>query len=488
MFVVLHLADFALQAVLRTACDFAATASAPAALFTSNTKKSLVLALNETARAAGVTLGMTAPQALARCGALQIHTAQPDTETDAHAVLLAVGFTVSPSVELTASGVCTVGATGLTSVKLPQLAEAARARLGALGLAATAGIAPTPLLALYAARATTTVRVVATAEEFLPPLPLATIEPRAELAEILHAWGLRTLGDLTALARDDIGRRLGPEGLTLWDRARGGAARPLHLVAPPQTFFATKEFEEEISALEPLLFLLRRFLDRLVLELQAAGVVAAELELTLQLADDTAYQRSFRLPEPTGDAALLFRVLHTHLETLHTDTAIGGFTLRALPVRPLVRQAGLFETGLRDPHGFTETLARVASIVGADRVGTPQLADTHRPDAVSVTPPPSLVPPADTREPHAPLGLPLRRFRPTLAARLELTEGRPSYVWTERMEGAIAAHRGPWQSSGDWWQTDRAWRRAEWDIALAQGGAYRLLRVEQSWFIEGEYD
>ena len=56
------------------------------------------------------------------------------------------------------------------------------------------------------------------------------------------------------------------------------------------------------------------------------------------------------------------------------------------------------------------------------------------------------------------------------------------------MQGEIAAYFGPWRASGDWWQTDQAWRRTEWDIALATGGLYRLILVSDAYFLEGEYD
>ena len=63
MFAVLHIADFALHAVLRTEPGLAGK---PAALFVGTSKKSVVLAANPPARAVGVELGMTAPQAVAR--------------------------------------------------------------------------------------------------------------------------------------------------------------------------------------------------------------------------------------------------------------------------------------------------------------------------------------------------------------------------------------------------------------------------------------
>jgi protein ImuB len=543
VFAVLHIADFALHAVLRNEPD---VAHRPAALFTGTGKKSLVLAANPAARAAGVELGMTAPQAVARCPALVIRTPQPAAETEARAALVAVGFTLSPSIEDTAPGVCTIDLKGrdlvgsrtrksLASAQTMKgnepksddfgyIAQAAIGQLAQLGLPATAGLARTPLLALYAARAasshlsrspsektlttpsaertikrtrTTTetndcaadsVHIVTDEKNFLAPLPLAVADPPAELAAILADWGLRTLGDLTALPRDEIVRRFGAAGLALWQRAAGGSTRPLHPVAPPQTFAAAMEFEDEIETLEPLLFILRRFLDRLTLELLAAQLVAAELDLTLRLADDTRHARSFRLPEPTADAEILFRALHTHLESLQTASSISAIHLRLAPTRPLVRQQGLFETGLRDPHGFAETLARIVALVGSDRAGTPHLEDTHRPDAVKLTPPAAVIPPPASSPLHQRFGLPLRRFRPPLPARLEFTGSQPTYLWTENFHGALAATRGPWPSSGDWWQAGRAWRRTEWDIALVPGGLYRLLRVGDAWFIEGEYD
>ena len=523
MFAVLHIADFALYAVLRTEPD---TAGRAAALFSGTGKKSLVLAANSLARASGIESGMTTPQAVARCAALVIRSPNATAEAEARAALLAVGFTLSPAIEDTAPGVCTSDLKG-GSTRPEPLATAAVAQLQQLGLPATAGIARTPLLALYAARAITAnpaaasspgelwelvgtpppadllaeapapyftardhVLTVTDEETFLAPLPLAVADPSPELTAVFTQWGLRTLGDLTALPRDDIVRRFGAEGLALWNRAAGGDLRPLHLVAPTQSFRATMEFEEEIASLEPLLFLIRRFLDRLTLELRATQHVAAEIDLTLRLEDDTRYTRTFRLPEPTADPETLFRALHTHLESLRTAASIAALEISLTPTRPLVRQQGLFDTGLRDPHGFAETLARVAALIGADRLGTPQPATTHRPDAVTLTPPAAVIPPAADPPVHPPYGLPLRRFRPPLPATLEFAAPgqKPTYIFTPQFQGDIAAIRGPWRSSGDWWQSDRAWARTEWDIALVNGGLYRLLLIGEAWFVEGEYD
>jgi protein ImuB len=485
MFAVLRITDFALQAVVRHEPDHARQ---PAALFAATTRKSLVLVANSAARAAGVEVGMSASQAIARCPSLRIRTVQPEAEAEARAALLAVSFTLSPTVEATAPGISTIDLNGCERSTLPSAAHAAVATLHRLDLPATCGLATTPLLALYAARVAQPVLFVDDVPAFLAPLPLAAAEPTPELASILDQWGLHTLGDFTALPRDEIVRRFGTAGLALWQRALGGSLRPLHTVALPQTFSAALEFEDAIASLEPLLFRLRRLLDLLALELTASHYVAAAIDLDLTLEDETHHARSFRLPEPTADEELLFRALHTHLESLQTAAAITGLKLTLTPTRPLVRQQGLFDSGLRDPHGFAETLARAMALIGPDRVGTPQLDDTHRPDSFTLTPPAQVIPPPAAPAVHPPLGLPLRRYRPPLPARLELTAGRATYVWTALIHGEISAQRGPWPASGHWWQADRAWQRTEWDIALVGGGLYRLLQIGDAWFIEGEYD
>ncbi|MBI5688449.1 MAG: hypothetical protein HZC55_00005 [Verrucomicrobia bacterium] len=398
MFAVVLIPEFALQAVLRlgppsspvASSDSGSPPAPPAALFTSGEKKSIVLAANEAARAAGVLTGMTAPQAVARCPTLLIRTPSVSAESEARAALLAAAFSLSPIIEDTAPGVCTIDLRGTDPSGHPDAARSALARLSALGFIAATGFARTPLLALYAARECVTgaspascphtlpspsepfllceadpptphegekrkekdggekslspLRFVAPADEtaFLAPLPLAAADPPPDLAAIFALWGLRTFGDLTALPRDEIVRRFGAAGLALWQRTAGGEVRPLRPVALPREFVAAAEFEDPVETLEPLLFLLRRWLDRLALDLQHAHCVAAEISLTLQLDRPPPYTRTFRLPAPTADAAILFRALHTHLETLQTESPLVGLRLVLSPPPPPLRPPGLF--------------------------------------------------------------------------------------------------------------------------------------------------
>lgn len=495
MFAVLYIADFALHAVLRLE---AGSGGKPAALLDDTSRKAVIVACNDSARVEGVDAGQTAAQALAHCDGLPLHTRRPAAEAEAQAVLLAAAFALSPKVEATAPGTCTVNVRGLDAARRRALLHASVRRLLAADLPATGGMAATPLLALYAARseccaASPSVTIIDDPAAFLGPLPVAAADPEPELAEVLGAWGVHTLGQLTALPKVEVARRLGPSGLALWERAAGETTRVLRVVSPPKQFVATMEFEHEVETLEPLLFILRRFVDRLAWEIEAAHLAAIQLICKLKLVDDTAYTRSFRLPEPTQKADMLFHVLHTHLEQLRTESPIAAVGLRIKAGRSPVRQRGLFETELNDPHGFAETLARVGALLPGKNnpaaVGTPYVPDSHRPDTVVMETPPTVVPPAQPSASRLlPLGLPLRRFRPPLAARVMLEDDRPASVWSQRVQGVIVDRRGPWFGAGDWWEEGRAWEREEWDVELSGGGLYRVIHTPTGWFVEGEYD
>jgi len=49
----------------------------------------------------------------------------------------------------------------------------------------------------------------------------------------------------------------------MWERANGRSSRLLKLIRPPESFQESFEFEREIETAEPLLFMLRRFLEQL---------------------------------------------------------------------------------------------------------------------------------------------------------------------------------------------------------------------------------
>src|SRR6266404_844935 len=119
-----------------------------------------------------------------------------------------------------------------------------------------------------------------------------------DIISILHKWGIHTLGELAALDKEELRNRLGTDAVRLWERANGTATRMLKFVQPPETFDESFEFDHEIETAEPLLFMLRRFLDQLALRLSSIYLVARELTLTISFSNKGSYERVFKIPQP----------------------------------------------------------------------------------------------------------------------------------------------------------------------------------------------
>ena len=325
-----------------------------------------------------------------------------------------------------------------------------------------------------------------------------------EIFAILHKWGIHTLGQLAALDKEQLGARLGPEAIHMWERANGRSNRLLKLIRPPESFQESFEFEREIETAEPLLFMLRRFLEQLAVRLAAIYLVAKELTLRITFANSRqdepavagkqSYERVFKIPQPTNDVDLLFRMLQTHLENFRSEHPIVAVALSAEPIKPAGEQFGLFETTLRNPHQLSETLARLTALLGGDRIGTPVLEETHRPDAFRMQPfrwdiIESAVPSGQSfdalRTAHVTAAL--RRFRPAVSASVLEDEDTPSHVRSAEMSGKIIDERGPYFLSGNWWD-EKSWARAEWDLQLQNGELVRAHERDGVWKIDGVYD
>src|SRR5258705_11347313 len=325
-----------------------------------------------------------------------------------------------------------------------------------------------------------------------------------EIFAILHKWGIHTLGQLAALDKEQLGARLGPEAIRMWERANGRSSRLLKLIRPPESFQESFEFEREIETAEPLLFMLRRFLEQLAVRLGAIYLVAKQLTLRITFANSRqdepavagkqSYERVFKIPQPTNDVDLLFRMLQTHLENFRSEHPIVAAALSAEPIKPAGEQFGLFETTLRNPHQLSETLARLTALLGGDRIGTPVAEETHRTDAFRMQPfrwdiVESAVPSGQSFDAlsTAHVTAALRRFRPAVSASVLQDEDSPAHVRSAEISGKIIAQRGPYFLSGNWWD-EKSWARAEWDLQLQNGELVRTHERDGVWKIDGVYD
>ena len=105
MFATIYLPNFCLQAATRHQPELYEN---PVGLIEEHERKPVVVQLNEAAENAGIRKGMTPSQALARSLRVVIKVRAPTQEKSIQEILLHFAFTLTPFVEDTAPGVCTV--------------------------------------------------------------------------------------------------------------------------------------------------------------------------------------------------------------------------------------------------------------------------------------------------------------------------------------------------------------------------------------------
>lgn len=471
------------------------------------------VALTPAAVTAGVEIGMTAAQGQARCGHLTILPRDREREVGIQNLLLDAASRTAADFESTTPGLVTIDLSSVPQLSTPGTLE----RLGHGWIAAFAdyelevrvGFAPNPDLAALAARIADPVHAFVgdadSLREQLASLPLEVVDPPVDYLGILTLWGIATLGEFTVLPRDEVAEGLGPDATELWDRAAGRHHRLLHLVRQPQDFSHAVDLDDEISTLEPLMFLLRRSLETLAARLASVYLATSEISLVLRFSDGSKSKNLVRVPDPSRDVERLFSLLHTRLEDTTVSRPIEGYRIKLTTARPGEQPFHLFETTLRDPNRFAETLAQIEALVGSENAGSPVPLDTHRPDSFVMRPfePGSEV--NDSAKVNASLlpavqGLPLRRFRPPrpieLSTRRDPSTGClcPAEILSGQIQGRLRGMAGPWQLSGEWWESARHWRREEWDIQLEDGSLCRIARCEEpnsekkpTWYLEGVY-
>ncbi len=524
-FACIFVPDFPVEALLRAEPGLRSQALA---VLEGKAPLQTVFALSEKARQAGVSAGMTKVQ-VEPCPDLVLRPRSLLQEAAAHAALLDCAQSFSPRVEDAGCDTVLLDLAGLEPLfgPLPKIARDVARRASDLGLEANVAVASNPDTAILAALGFSGVIVIPQGREAeqLDNLPLEVLFTRGhdlQTLDVLDSWGIRNLRALAALPEVALSERLGQEGIRLQQLARGCSSRSLVPVEPPLVFEEAIELEYPLMLLEPLAFLLSRLLEQLCARLGARALATQELKLTLTLdhgetgataRPDRAparqsFYRTLRLPVPLLDAKVFLKLLQLDLNAHPPGAPIVGIHLSAEPVRPRAAQSGLFLPPSPEPEKLELTLARIAGIVGQNKVGALQLLDTHRPEAFRMQ---HFAPgqgqeqaargsktsrkSGESQKPNEAAVTAMRIFRPPLRATVTLQEGRPARIACPRRKeiwGDILWAAGPWRTSGDWWEQE-GWARDEWDIALQEMTGitlYRLIRdlLNGQWQVEGSYD
>ena len=170
MFATIYLPNFYLQAAVRHQPELC---EKPVGLIEEHERKPVIIQLNEAAENTGIRKGMTPSQALARSLCVVIKVRAPAQEKSMQEILLHSAFTLSPFVEDTGPGICTIQFTDCHYLK--EKVERVIEQLAKCEIRAQAAVAPTSEISFLAVHLARPVLQIENPKEFLVPLPIETL-------------------------------------------------------------------------------------------------------------------------------------------------------------------------------------------------------------------------------------------------------------------------------------------------------------------------
>jgi protein ImuB len=401
---------------------------------------------------------------------------------------------------------------------------------GGLEVRVNVALASNPDAAVHAARGCRGITFTSSGEELtcLGPLPISALEyslvniedkRAAEIFATLKLWGVRTFQEFADLPVAGVSERLGQDGVRLKQLAAGKTERHLKLKQAAPVFENSIELEYPIAQLEPLSFIFARLLNQICASLHDYALATNELHVLLKLENKSAHELKLNLPHPMRDQKVFLKLLLLEAEARPPSEAIVAVSIHCEPVKPRVLQTGLFIPLAPEPAKLELTLARLAKLVGLQNVGSPQLLDTHRPDAFGVkrfvvqerrskgakkhagqtangkqrtasqnsrfqiSDSKFTIRNSQFEIPVPKFAMGFRRFRPPLRAVVEAARGYPTEInaWGKERSvyGKVVGLAGPWRTTGEWWRSD-LWARDEWDVAVEARGQKSEVRGRRS--------
>lgn len=419
-----------------------------------------LLAVTPPAQGRGLHVGQRVSHARALLPALELFAPDPAGLAKAEAEVLLALSRHAPLLDSDGHGGFFLGLQGLQRLVTREslFAEQVQATLAGLGFGAGVAVASQAFVAWVAASRDHRVQVVAPGAEsvLLDAVALTELGLSDKGLELLSLLGISTAGAVLALPPGALARRLGPEGVRIdrLCRQTGLFANPSAANVPAPVETVTLELEGALEGLEPLLFVFKSLLDRLLAQLQTSRRSLAELSITTRLFDRSSVEHTLTPTEPTLDARALMDLLRLWLSSAPFVAQVTCVTLTASRIDTAsVRQLELFrQREQKEAEALEKAVARLTAAFGQEALLQPKLMDTLRPEArVRWTGPHLRQPKVPSSSPRLQKGavpVALRRLEPP--ERVQWDVGQ----WLRRSGKSpqrLLRVEGPRKLSGEWW-------------------------------------
>ncbi|GAB3499126.1 DNA polymerase Y family protein [Flexivirga lutea] len=498
-------------------------ADAPLAL----TDRGFVVACSAAAKLEGVTVGLRIRQAQHRCPELIVLPHDLVAEARAFEPVLHAVEEKIPDVHVVRPGIAAVRAQGAgrfygsehaaASALFAHLHDFTRHELR-LPVDLRVAVADGLFAAEQAAYASSTVAPVhlvpaGGSPAFLADLPVGVACDK-KLDNLLQRMGIRKLGDLAQLPRDQVHARFGAAGLRAHQLA-GGEDTPILVprTVPPELGMQVS-FDPATDRIEQVIAHCEAAADHFARLLTRSSLICTEIRVTVHLEPDALFQRLWRHPWQFGSVEVLDRI-RWQLEDLAAeavtvdDDSLGASVLSVQVLPESVDNAEHHAQGLwgdRPDEKVEHALTTLQHRLGHDAVLTSTVAGGRllherrvlRPwgDALPTVrerrleqPWPGTVPgpaPATVFSSASQVQVFTDTGTPVTVDGRGAVSGQPAWLRTAEGHLRIAQWAGPWPIQQRWWRKGKRLNRFQ--LIDNRSTAWLLLADGDTWFTEARYD
>ena len=343
-------------------------------------------------------------------------------------------------------------------------------------------------------------------------IPCEALRLDGDTVAKLYHLGIRTIGQLLAVPREQLPARFGPLLTRRIDQLLGHAPEPLVPLDPPAVVSARMDFDGVVTSAEALWAVFRELLGRVITQLERRGRGARELDVTFTRAYAPPLLETIRLSRPSRDPVSLFNLFRCATEGMDGR---GNPSDEFLGMRLLVRvhePLGDEQIGLLDGENYAGELEldrlieRLCARMGERSVTRVDPVESHVPerafrqrlarDAPHTARQDRSKDPADPGERHPPFNVrPLHLLPKPLEVPVMVSPpfsdefGQPiQFTLTGGRVHQLTHVVGPERIGGRWWDGhDKT--RDYFDVEDDAGRRFWLFRVNETrrWFLHGQY-
>ena len=451
--------------------------------------------LSEAAVAAGLSAGLSLPDARAICPELLTEPSDSVREAGLLRALWRWADSLSPWVALDAPDGLFLDITGCAHLFGGERAMAthARTRLADMQMTSRIGIADTKGAAWALARfggGCVEIAQAGKTGQTLAPLPLEALRLPQKLASDLRRTGLRRIGQLAEMKRAELARRFGLVLTQSLSAALGHTPDPVSPKAAEPIYAARMTLPDPIGLQADLLGVLQRLTASVCRRLASDAKGARRYYLTVRCVDTGDHILQIGFARPTHIEPAVLQQFAKPLETLKIEFGADWFRLEAAHVEPIQPFQISLDHHKQAQDDTSKIISTLGNRLGFDRVRQFMPVQSHLPEREFIH-----VEAMDRRGPvlwtRAPRKRPVRLFRRPERL-ITLDAGRPPkrFQWRRAVYGVQEA-KGPERLAAEWWQSERQAVRDYWQVQTEEGLRLWLMTYPGSqhpdWFIAGRF-